>query len=177
MRASEPPAPALRRPELRLSGFYAGYFLVAGAMLPFWPLFLEARGLGPERIGLLLALSLWLRAAVGPLIGRHADRTGNTRMPLLACAFGALAAMVAFFWAQGFWQLLAASVVFFIAYAGVLPLGEAAIAAGACGLLVEAHPHVVDAQSDGPQALSGPELARLGSSIGVAPRRTRVGVA
>ncbi|HHH28324.1 MAG TPA: 3-deoxy-7-phosphoheptulonate synthase [Polyangiaceae bacterium] len=44
----------------------------------------------------------------------------------------------------------------------VPPLAKAALAAGAAGLLVEAHPHARTAMSDGPQALSPEELVALG---------------
>ncbi|MGM0578871.1 MAG: 3-deoxy-7-phosphoheptulonate synthase [Myxococcota bacterium] len=45
----------------------------------------------------------------------------------------------------------------------VAPLARAALAAGASGLLVEAHPDATRARSDGPQALSPSELRRIGA--------------
>jgi 3-deoxy-7-phosphoheptulonate synthase len=45
------------------------------------------------------------------------------------------------------------------------PLSRAALAAGACGLLVETHPDPGSALSDGPQALSFQALADLGRSL------------
>ncbi len=47
----------------------------------------------------------------------------------------------------------------------ILPLSRAALAAGADGLLIEAHPEARRARSDGPQALSSAELARLGEEL------------
>jgi 3-deoxy-7-phosphoheptulonate synthase len=47
----------------------------------------------------------------------------------------------------------------------VEPLSRAALAAGACGLLVETHPDPGNALSDGPQALSFQALADLGRSL------------
>jgi PPP family 3-phenylpropionic acid transporter len=108
----------------RFSTFYATYFLVAGAMLPFWPLYLEARGLQATEIGLVLGLTLLLRATAGPFIGRFADRSGSTRGPLLVCAIAGLLVMIAFYWTAGFWPLFVASAAFTLVYAGVLPLGE-----------------------------------------------------
>jgi PPP family 3-phenylpropionic acid transporter len=123
-RAPTPPSPSGgRRIQLRLSGFYAGYFLVVGVLLPFWPLYLEAKGMSARQIGLLLALTLWLRLA-GPLIARLADRTGHTRRPLIACALSAFALAFAFFWTDGFWPLLLASMAFFFAFSSTLPLAE-----------------------------------------------------
>jgi 3-deoxy-7-phosphoheptulonate synthase len=45
----------------------------------------------------------------------------------------------------------------------VVPLARAALAAGACGLLVEAHPAPEEARSDGPQALTHEEMKQLGA--------------
>ena len=108
----------------RISAFYAAYFLVAGVALPFWPLFLQARGLSVTEIGLMLGLTLMLRAAAGPFIGRFADRRDSTRGPLVAGAFTVLLVAVAFYWTWGFWPIFAVSAVFTLVYAGVLPLGE-----------------------------------------------------
>lgn len=122
-----PPAqsdPAPRNMAVRLAVFYAGYFLVGGVLFPFWPLLLEARGMRAEQIGLLLALALWLRAAAGPLVAWQADRSGDSKKPLIACAAAALAVMVTFYWAAGFWPLLFASFAFFFAYSSVGPLAE-----------------------------------------------------
>jgi len=47
----------------------------------------------------------------------------------------------------------------------VPPLAKAALAAGAAGLLIEAHPHAATAKSDGPQALAPEELVALGASL------------
>ncbi len=116
--------PPPRHPAVRLAIFYGGYFLVAGVLFPFWPLLLEARGMAAGQIGLLLALALWLRAAAGPLVAWQADRTGDSKRPLIACAAAALAVMPAFYWAAGFWPLLLASFVFFFAYSSVGPLAE-----------------------------------------------------
>ncbi len=71
-----------------------------------------------------MALALWLRAAAGPLVTRHADRTGDSRKPLLACALAALVVMLAFYWAAGFWLLLLVNIVFFLAYSSIGPLAE-----------------------------------------------------
>ncbi len=118
------PGPSSRNVAIRLSLFYAGYFLVGGVLFPFWPLLLEARGMDPLQISLLMALALWLRAAAGPLVTRHADRSGDSRKPLLACAAAAFAVMLVFYWAAGFWALLLANIVFFFAYSSVGPLAE-----------------------------------------------------
>lgn len=124
MLADTDPDPAPRNLTIRLALFYGSYFLVGGVLFPFWPLLLEARGMAPLQISLLMALALWLRAAAGPLVTRHADRVGDSRTPLLACAAAAFAVMLVFYWAAGFWVLLLANIAFFFAYSSVGPLAE-----------------------------------------------------
>lgn len=52
----------------------------------------------------------------------------------------------------------------------VVPLAHAGLAAGACGLLIEAHPAAEDARSDGPQALAPQELMQLAEALDRAPQ-------
>ena len=124
MPAPSAPGASIAYAAPRISAFYATYFLVAGVALPFWPLFLQGRGLSVTEIGLMLGLTLMLRAAAGPFIGRFADRRDSTRGPLVACALATLLVAAAFFWTWGFWPIFAVSTVFTLIYAGVLPLGE-----------------------------------------------------
>lgn len=51
----------------------------------------------------------------------------------------------------------------------IRPMSRASVAAGACGLIVEAHPDPQRARSDGPQALVAEELALIAADLGVAP--------
>ncbi len=47
--------------RLRLALFYGASFAAIGISLPYWPVWLAARGLAPSEIGLLLAASFWPR--------------------------------------------------------------------------------------------------------------------
>ena len=40
---------------VRLSALYGGIFLAIGIMMPFWPVWLEAKGLRPTEIGIVIA--------------------------------------------------------------------------------------------------------------------------
>src|SRR5438876_10688865 len=58
---------------LKLGLFYAAYFLFGGIQLPFFPLWLEARGLDARAIGLVIAVPMigvaTMRAIMGTAIG------------------------------------------------------------------------------------------------------------
>ena len=64
---------------VRLSLFYAAYFLFGGIQLPYWPLWLQERGLGPAEIGLVLALTNGVKVVAGPTGGWLADRWAQRR--------------------------------------------------------------------------------------------------
>ncbi len=109
---------------VRLSAFYAGYFLVIGMLTPFWPVFLKGKGMNAAEIGLLMSLTVLARVIASPVIARIAERTGRARGPALAAAALALLISLAFFVAEGFFSLLAVSAAAFFAFSCLLPLGE-----------------------------------------------------
>jgi len=57
----------------RIALFYAAVFLVIGVHVPFWPVWLKSRGLGPGEIGLILSISTWIRALAPPFMAQFAD--------------------------------------------------------------------------------------------------------
>jgi PPP family 3-phenylpropionic acid transporter len=109
---------------LPFAAFYAAVFLTLGIALPFWPVFLEHRGLSGAEIGTLLALGTWAKTAVNPLAGQLADRSGRRRGVLAGLAALALAGAVALVWAEGFWSVLPAYLLMFAAFQSTIPLGE-----------------------------------------------------
>ncbi len=110
---------------VRLAAFYGAVFLLLGVQLPYWPVWLTARGLGAEEIGYLLGVGLWVKVFASPLIASRADRAGRGAglMIFLACA--ALASYAAFFLAEGFWPLLIVTIAVAVSFAPLMPLGEA----------------------------------------------------
>jgi MFS transporter, PPP family, 3-phenylpropionic acid transporter len=109
---------------LRISLFYAALFLLIGVLMPFWPLWLEARGLSPIQIAILLAAGQWVKVASNPLIARLSDRHGETRKPLVVLSIGALASFALFAAADGFAQLLAVSILSAVCVSALFPLGD-----------------------------------------------------
>lgn len=110
--------------SLPFAAFYGGVFMALGVYLPFWPLWLEARGLAAGEIGLLLALASWIKLASAPGFAHLADATGRGKTTLVLLAVAALAAFSAFFLAQGFWALLAVQLAAAASFHALVPLGE-----------------------------------------------------
>lgn len=102
----------------------AGTFATIGIYLPFWPLWLEGRGLTPGEIGLLLGVAVWVRVPSGPLIGQLADLGGSPKYALVTAAASCLFVFTLFFLPGGFWQLLALQVLAAAALSALMPLCE-----------------------------------------------------
>ena len=113
--------PRLAAPRLAL--FYAAYFVVTGVILPFWPTWLESRGLSAQQIGLLLALGSWGKL-INPVFARLADRIGDIKRPLVLITAAALVFYVLFALAHGFWSLFIVTLLTAICLSAIMPLGD-----------------------------------------------------
>ena len=115
---------ALSHPAARLSAFYAAIFLVAGIQLPFWPIWLAARGLTAREIGIVLAAAIWAKVLATPAIGAIADRSGARRVVMTALAATALTSYAALSSAASFWVLISLNLVALTAQSALMPLGD-----------------------------------------------------
>lgn len=70
--------------------FYASTFVALGVHLPFLPVWLAAKGLAAETIGIVLAMPTLLRLVAIPLATRAADRHDALKSVIMAAAFAAL---------------------------------------------------------------------------------------
>jgi PPP family 3-phenylpropionic acid transporter len=108
----------------RLGFFYFAAFAVVGVNLPFWPVWLESRGLGPTEIGLVLSAGVWIKVVSNPAIAMLADRWGERKRPMIGLSLLALGATALFIWAEGFWALFAVTALATMCFSGLMPLGE-----------------------------------------------------
>ncbi len=94
---------------LRLGLFYAALFFFGGVQLPFFPVWLEARGLDASTIGLVIAVPMLVRIVATPIITHQADArqalkatlviatiVGTLGMTLVGLAPSALAILLAY---------------------------------------------------------------------------------
>lgn len=109
---------------VRLSVFYGTLFLSVGLLGPYWPVWLESRGMGPSQIGLLMAISFLTRTITNPAIGALVDRRGDRRRPMLVLAAMSLGAYALFWPAQGFWPLAALTILAAGSFTAIMPLGD-----------------------------------------------------
>ena len=112
---------------LRLSLFYAAFFLYAGLAMPFMPAWLAAKGLDAREIGMVLAAPLVVRVIAVPLATRLADRLGMLPGALVAASLASVAAFALVGRLSGFMAILAGFALAATAVAPVLPLGDALV--------------------------------------------------
>jgi MFS transporter, PPP family, 3-phenylpropionic acid transporter len=109
---------------VRVSLLFAAIFVVAGTNLPFLPVWLDWQGLGPGEIAIITAVPLFVRVVVTPVIAFAADRANDYRLFLIALSWVGLGALVGLSLSSGFWQILACSIVFALAWTTIMPLTE-----------------------------------------------------
>lgn len=110
---------------VRLALFYTAYFAVAGIMLPYWPAWLEGRGLDPVTIGAVLAIGFWIKLAAQPAMAAVADATGALRGLVVALSAAALLVFAGFGLAQSPWHYLLLAALVGTTFQTIMPLGEA----------------------------------------------------
>ena len=121
-------APAPR--AWRLGFLYAAVFLVGGCYLPYLPVWLHWRDLTADQIAVLLATPPFARVVFTPAISFAADRARGCRPILIGLAWGSLGSFLLLWAAQGFWQMLLASLLLAASWTTILPLVETVAVSG-----------------------------------------------
>lgn len=108
----------------RLAGLYAGIFVMSGIQLPFFPVWLKAKGLDPRMIGIVLAAPIVARVIAVPLVARVADRREALRAAIVVTSFLGVAGYAAVGLAAGAGAILIAYTLASLALTPVMPLAE-----------------------------------------------------
>jgi MFS transporter, PPP family, 3-phenylpropionic acid transporter len=114
----------------RLAVFYAAVFAVMGTQTPFFPVWLDWRGLTAKEIAFVTSVPLLFRLAATPLVTYVADRWSTRRTIILTLAWTGLAFGVWLASAKYFWPILMAQILFTITWSSMMPLVEAVAMAG-----------------------------------------------
>ncbi len=108
----------------RLAALYAGIFVMGGIQLPFFPVWLKAKGLDPQMIGIVLAAPIVARLIAVPLVARTADQRDAVRAAIVVTSILGVAGYVAVGLADGARAILAAYALASLALTPVMPLAE-----------------------------------------------------
>ena len=109
----------------RLAFVYAAFFGTTGWYLPFFPVWLAARGLDPAAIGVVLAAFQLVRIVATPAGTRLADRHGSLSASIAAAELATVGAMALLAFTSGFPAILAAVILMSFVSAPIMPLIDA----------------------------------------------------
>lgn len=113
-----------RAPSIRYACYYGAVFLALGVYLPFWPVWLAHRGLAATDIGLLLALTAWVKVLAVPPVARLSDWSGRPKAVLVLLSGASLAIFATFLLARDFWAILTVQLMTALAFHALIPLAE-----------------------------------------------------
>lgn len=108
----------------RLALLFFTSFVVVGVVLPYWPVYLQDRGLGPEAIGWLLALQFWIKVPGHPAIAWLVERSGSLRSPTILLSLAAAAAYLLFDVVEGLVAMAVVAVLFGLTASPLVLLGD-----------------------------------------------------
>ena len=108
----------------RLAWLYAATFIMGGIQLPFFPVWLKAKGLDPDMIGLVLAAPIVARVVALPFITHSADRHDAVRAAIVITCVMSVAGYVLVGVSEGGLAILLAFTLASLAMTPVLPLTE-----------------------------------------------------
>lgn len=111
--------------RLAVAGAYLASCAMIGIQMPFFPIFLSERGLGPDAIALALALPMAIRLVAMPAAGVVSDRSGTPRTVLVALGIAAALGFTLVGFAPGVLLILVAVAVAAAFWSPALPLLEA----------------------------------------------------
>lgn len=109
----------------RLSGVYATTCVMIGINMPFFPLWLDAKGLDAGMIGLILAVPQVMRAVAIPTVARTADRRDAIREAIVILCWASLAGYALVGLASGPLAILLVYALASLVYTPIMPLIEA----------------------------------------------------
>lgn len=116
----------------RLAGFYFFNFLILGLFLPFWPLYLQAKGFSPVEIGELLAILLATRILSPNFWGWVADKSNQSIAVIRLTSAAAFLAFLSVYAVDSYWHMALMLGVMGWFWNGTLPQFEA-LSLGALG--------------------------------------------
>jgi PPP family 3-phenylpropionic acid transporter len=110
--------------SVRLAALYVALFIVLGIYLPFFPLWLKAKGLDAQQIGVVLAVPMLVRIVAIPATARLADRYDALRGVMWATLLLATLGYAVVGLADGFLVILACVALAAAAHGPAMPLAE-----------------------------------------------------
>ncbi|MGP2492672.1 MFS transporter [Mesorhizobium sp. PUT5] len=97
--------------EPRMAALFFTLLVPGGIYLPYFPLWLEANGFGPEKIAVILSAPMFLRVATTPLLTALADKVRDRADVYIALVAASVLVSAGYFLAPDYVVVLAVSLV------------------------------------------------------------------
>lgn len=110
--------------KAQLSAVYFAMFLFVGIHMPFWPVWLQSKGITDSQIAVLTALSFALKIVFTPLVSHWVDSRGRKRLTIIALSFGLVVCLSSFCAVDGFTQILLLTIAAFACWSPIMALCE-----------------------------------------------------
>ena len=111
---------------MRVGGAYLALLSVSGYNQPFFPIWLDVRGLSEWQISLVMSAPLLLRLFVTPAIGSFADRSGRRNTVIRTLSVLVLAVALVLSTATTFWPIIVLYSLTLVMYQAIGPIVDAA---------------------------------------------------
>ncbi|SDA41322.1 MFS transporter [Mesorhizobium qingshengii] len=116
--------------ELRISLIFATLFVPLGTHLPYFPLWLQAKGFHAEQIAVILAAPMFLRVITTPLLTALADRASDRADVYVALVASALLLSAGYFLTPTYAMVLAVSLALTIVWTPHSPIADSLALSG-----------------------------------------------
>ncbi len=116
--------------ELRISLIFAALFIPQGVHLPYFPLWLEAKGFDAEKIAIILAAPMFLRVVTTPFISAMADEARDRANVLIVMVAAALLISAGYFLPPTYITVLGVSLALAVAWTPHAPLTDSLALSG-----------------------------------------------
>lgn len=116
--------------EFRISLIFAALFIPLGVHLPYFPLWLEAKGFDAEEIGIILAAPMFLRILTTPVLTALADRARDRANVLIVLVVASLVLSLGYFLSPIYATVLLVSLALQIVWSSHSPLADSLALSG-----------------------------------------------
>lgn len=119
-----------RRFELRMALVFATLFVPVGIHAPYFPLWLEEVGFGPEKIAIILSAPMFLRVVTTPFITMFADKARDRATVYIGMVAASLLISLGYFLPPTYGVVLLVSLAFAVVLTPQSPLADSLALSG-----------------------------------------------
>jgi PPP family 3-phenylpropionic acid transporter len=116
--------------EARIALIFAALLVSTGIYLPYFPLWLEAKGFGAEQIAVILGAPMFLRVVTTPLLTAYADRAKDRVNVLLLMVAASIVLSCGYFLPPSYGVVLAVSLALSIPWTPQGPMADSLALSG-----------------------------------------------